>query len=95
MVVRTIVSPLRFCMMAGWIVGLCSGREKPVPKVPDASSALLSGAELYKRHCVACHGEDLKGNGPFPSPYRMPPDLSTLSRRHGGRFPEAYREVIS
>ena len=32
----------------------------------------------------------MKGNGPFPPPYRVPPDLSTLSRRHGGKFPEAY-----
>lgn len=90
MVVRTLGSLLRFCVMAGWIVGLCSGQEKPVPKVPEASSALSSGAELYKQHCVACHGEDLKGNGPFPPPYRVPPDLSTLSRRHDGKFPEAY-----
>ena len=90
MVFRTLGSLLRFCVVAGWIVSLCSGQEKPVPKVPEASSALSSGAELYKQHCVACHGEDLKGNGPFPPPYRVPPDLSTLSRRHGRKFPEAY-----
>jgi mono/diheme cytochrome c family protein len=49
-----------------------------------------SGAELYKQHCAACHGNDLKGSGPVPYPYRVPPDLTTLARRHGGNFPEAY-----
>ncbi len=49
-----------------------------------------SGAELYSQHCAACHGNDLKGSGPAPSPFRAPPDLTTLARRHGGKFPDAY-----
>jgi mono/diheme cytochrome c family protein len=49
-----------------------------------------SGAELYKQHCVVCHGSDLQGSGPAPSPYRAPPDLTKLARRHGGKFPDAY-----
>jgi mono/diheme cytochrome c family protein len=49
-----------------------------------------SGSELYARHCAACHGNDLTGSGPVPSPYRAPPDLTTLARRHGGVFPDAY-----
>jgi mono/diheme cytochrome c family protein len=54
-------------------------------------SGPLSGAELYKRHCAACHGNDLKGNGPAPPPFRdFPPDLTTLAQRHGGKFPDAY-----
>jgi mono/diheme cytochrome c family protein len=49
-----------------------------------------SGAELYVQHCAVCHGNDLQGAGPFPPPYRKPPDLSSLAHRHGGKFPEAY-----
>jgi mono/diheme cytochrome c family protein len=49
-----------------------------------------SGAELYSQYCVACHGSDLKGNGSFPAPYRVPPDLTTLARRHRGSFPDGY-----
>jgi mono/diheme cytochrome c family protein len=90
MIVRTLGTLLRFCALWGLMVGLCGGQEKPEPKVPEASSATSSGAELYQQHCLACHGNDLKGNGPFPPPYRVPPDLSTLSRRHSGKFPEAY-----
>jgi mono/diheme cytochrome c family protein len=49
-----------------------------------------SGAQLYSQNCAVCHGNDLKGTGPAPYPYRAPPDLTTLARRHGGRFPYAY-----
>ena len=50
-----------------------------------------SGEQLYKQHCAACHGNDLKGNGPAPPPFKdMPPDLTTLAQRHGGKFPDAY-----
>ena len=55
-----------------------------------APSNMPSGAELYSRHCAVCHGNDLKGGGSVPSPYRVPPDLTTLARRHGGKFPDAY-----
>lgn len=32
----------------------------------------------------------MKGGGRFQAPYRQPPDLTTLSKRYGGKFPEAY-----
>ena len=49
-----------------------------------------SGAALYMQYCAVCHGSNLKGTGPAPEPYRAPPDLTTLARRHGGNFPDAY-----
>jgi len=49
-----------------------------------------TGAELYEKNCAICHGNDLKGTGPAPYPFRAPPDLATLARRHGGKFPDAY-----
>jgi mono/diheme cytochrome c family protein len=49
-----------------------------------------TGADLYKQDCAVCHGDDLKGGGSFPYPYRVPPNLTALARRHGGKFPEAY-----
>ena len=49
-----------------------------------------TGAELYMQYCVACHGSDLKGTGPAPEPYKAPPDLTTLARRSGGKFPETH-----
>ena len=54
------------------------------------ASSPLSGADLYKKDCAVCHGDDLRGGGSVPSPYRVPPDLTTLARRHGGTFPRSY-----
>ncbi len=56
----------------------------------QTASNTPSGAELYRQHCAVCHGNDLKGSGPVPYPFRAPPDLTTLARRHGGKFPDAY-----
>jgi mono/diheme cytochrome c family protein len=67
-------------------VWLLRAQELPSKKSSDTPS----GAELYAQHCAVCHGNDLRGAGPFPPPYRKPPDLSRLARRHGGKFPEAY-----
>ena len=59
-----------------------------IQEVPITDSP--SGAQLYAQHCAACHGNDLKGGGSAPYPFRTPPDLTTLTRRHGGNFPDVY-----
>jgi mono/diheme cytochrome c family protein len=81
---------LMLCLLPGLTVGTRASQEKTPQKIPDTASTSPSGAELYRQHCATCHGTDLQGNGPFPPPYREPPSLLTLSRRHGGKFPEAY-----
>jgi mono/diheme cytochrome c family protein len=84
-----------FVVLCGFVTSMAAihaaqqNSEAKVP-APAAPAASTSGAELYARRCNACHGNDLKGNGPFPPPYRTPPDLTTLARRHGGKFPDAY-----
>lgn len=90
MIMRILGNLLRSFVLLGWIVGLCGGQEKEMQKPAQTSISTSAGEELYQQHCVVCHGNDMKGNGPFPEPYRKPPDLTTLSRRHGGKFPEAY-----
>jgi mono/diheme cytochrome c family protein len=62
-----------------------AGLKKSSATIPKAS-----GAELYERQCAVCHGNDLKGNGSAPPPFRTPPDLTKLARRNGGQFPAAY-----
>jgi mono/diheme cytochrome c family protein len=50
-----------------------------------------SGRQMFKEYCAACHGANAKGRGPASASLRVPPaDLTTLSRRHGGAFPEEY-----
>jgi len=57
----------------------------------DETDLSVTGAELYRRHCAACHGLDARGDGPVaPSLEVAPPDLTTLARREGGEFRESH-----
>lgn len=50
-----------------------------------------SGKETYTQYCASCHGDNLKGAGPAASALKTPPaDLTTLAKRHGGKFPYEY-----
>jgi mono/diheme cytochrome c family protein len=52
---------------------------------------VLAGKKTYMEYCAACHGEDAKGMGPAASSLKTPPsDLTTLAKRHSGKFPEDY-----
>lgn len=55
-----------------------------------------NGDQLFKRFCSSCHGPLGFGDGPVaPSLKMLVPDLTELSKRSGGKFPEdRVREVI-
>lgn len=55
-----------------------------------------SGAELYKRFCASCHGASGEGDGPVAAALlAKPPDLTRLSARRGGTWPEStVRRII-
>lgn len=49
------------------------------------------GKQTYMHYCAACHGTDARGNGPAAVVLKTsPPDLTTLAKRHGGKFPYDY-----
>jgi mono/diheme cytochrome c family protein len=54
------------------------------------------GADLYKVHCAACHGQNGAGSGlTTPQLRHVPPDLTQLSKKNGGMFPQArVRRII-
>jgi hypothetical protein len=55
------------------------------------SAYVPPGDMMYKQYCSACHGQDGKGSGPVASMLKVPPpDLTTLAKRHGGKFPYDY-----
>jgi mono/diheme cytochrome c family protein len=51
----------------------------------------IFGAKEFRLHCATCHGLEGKGNGPMAQSLRTPlPNLTTLTKRHNGRFPVSY-----
>lgn len=60
-------------------------------QVPFPSVWVPSGEVMYKQFCAACHGTHARGNGPAASMLKThAPDLTTLAKRHGGKFPYDY-----
>lgn len=55
-----------------------------------------SGEQLFGRFCASCHGSFGAGDGPVAGSLKvMIPDLTELTKRSGGRFPdERVREII-
>ena len=54
------------------------------------------GAQLFRTYCASCHGTRGRGDGPAAGQMRkLPPDLTTFTRRNGGVFPaERLRQII-
>jgi mono/diheme cytochrome c family protein len=67
------------------------GQQKPdIKTAPVPYSKPESGAAMYKDYCAACHGRTGKGDGPAAVALKSPvPDLTALSKRSGGEFPDA------
>jgi mono/diheme cytochrome c family protein len=76
------------------LLGVCVtiAQEKPeVKKTPIHQTSPASGKEMFTHYCAACHGGDAKGSGPAaPSLKTAPPDLTTLAKRHDGKYPADY-----
>jgi len=89
---RGICGAAALCTLAGFVAAASPAQQKPSTKPASAA-----GARLYKENCAVCHGNDGKGNGPPPadSPFTAsPPDLTTLAKRHDGKFPDKYVELV-
>ena len=55
------------------------------------SNYVPSGKVMYKQYCASCHGAEAKGDGPAAVTLKVPPaDLTTLAKRHEGKFPYEY-----
>ncbi len=48
---------------------------------PDSESVRAAGSALYREHCLRCHGEFGRGDGPDAAQYSVrPPDLTSHER---------------
>ena len=74
------------------LVFFAAGQSTPqADKVQSQMPAVASCKQTYREYCASCHGEDGRGMGPAASALRTPPsDLTTLAKRHAGKFPEDY-----
>lgn len=62
---------------------------KVIKKVPVRPTVTLDGKTLFSEYCAVCHGPTGKGDGPAADALkRMPPDLTEISHRNGGKFPD-------
>jgi len=57
----------------------------------------LEGPKIFRMYCAACHGADGKGGGPVAGALKHGvPDLTSISRGNGGRFPrERVKAIIA
>ena len=64
---------------------------KTIKNVNARPSASLNGVDLFKQYCAVCHGTGGKGDGPAAEALKKrPADLTQLSRKNGGTFPELH-----
>lgn len=64
-------------------------------KAPAQTVSEPSGEYLFNTYCAVCHGKDGKGAGPAAGALKVPPpDLTTLARRHGGKYPAEYVSTV-
>ena len=82
-------------IVCGASLGMAQEKEKAVKKEPVQHTSPASGAEMFKSYCAACHGKDAKGGGPAAADLKSaPPDLTTLAKRHDGKFPDEYVTTV-
>jgi mono/diheme cytochrome c family protein len=70
------------------LAALCGAA--PVWAQTSEEKLTAAGRADYLQYCAACHGTGGKGDGPVAEDLRVaPPDLTQISSRHGGVFPQA------
>ena len=63
---------------------------------PLVGERVEAGRRSFRVYCASCHGAEGEGNGPVAKDLKIAPtDLTRLSRRHRGTFPNdaVYRAI--
>jgi mono/diheme cytochrome c family protein len=77
------------------VLGISRAQEKSDQKHRARQPNTLSGKETFLKYCASCHGEDAKGKGPASIALKpQPSDLTTLARRHDGKYPLGYVAAV-
>jgi len=60
----------------------------PPVAVDGQTEGVGRGEQLYRVHCLNCHGPQARGDGPMAQVLKKkPPDLTLIAARHDGEFP--------
>lgn len=87
--------PLCFLLLAFGIAAQENPESSRDDKSQLPSGYVPSGKTMFKQYCASCHGADGKGRGPAtPTLNTRVPDLTTLTKRHDGKFPFEYVESV-
>ncbi len=86
---------MRLTVLSGvLILMVCAAAAQDNPpgdKVSAPRTIATSGKQTYIHYCASCHGAEARGDGPAAIILKAtPPDLTTLAKRHGGKFPYEY-----
>ena len=78
-------------LLSAFLMACIAGAGPVVDQSQLPPTYMPSGERMYKEYCASCHGADAKGHGPLaPLLKTPPPDLTTLAKRHLGKFPYDY-----
>ena len=85
-----LIQGVLFAILVSGFAILMYGQQTPIIKqVPPPAVSAGSGVDMFQAYCVACRNKDGKGNGPAaPALKKAPADLTQLSKKNGGKFPE-------
>lgn len=82
---------LIFVFISSSSLAMSQSKEKAVERAPIEQTSPASGRDMFKSYCAACHGRLARGGGPAAAELKTaPPNLTTLAKRHDGKFPEDY-----
>ena len=77
----TLAAGILIALSSLWLAPVLA-QEEPIEEI---------GRDEFIRSCAACHGEDAKGDGLVAGLLLVkPPDLTLISKRHGGVFPASW-----
>ncbi len=76
-------------------LGISAARQKSKSETTQRTPDLTTGKATFLQYCASCHGKTAKGDGPAAFTMKIPPtDLTTLTKRHAGKFPAGYVSAL-
>ena len=81
---------MRTCIWILLLSGLAlQAQDKTIKRVAADPTPMASGQAMFHAYCATCHGADARGGGPAAVALKKSPaDLTLLSSRHGGKYPD-------